>query len=377
VTDAALTAAAADIIAQVRPRLRQMAERNERLFEKLASSELAKSDLTRWRDNSRQRVRRGKVPRLFSDGSIPPGDKERVWAHLEKARTVDAVDRAFGLAKAEAAIDPRRQAAREHYASLLAKALRARWNPLHLAQGWLSHHQGVVGKAQATSPDPGPAKAYLAGQAPSADELRVILRQLYADGYLVGGATAQEAVAALGREPAGGGLQAFITEIDWAAWVPGNPEAALQLADGGLQALLDAADVVIKGLTDTDLTRLSEILADGAAAGDSVDVLAEALLTMVDDEARAEMIASTELNRAVSASTLDTYQLNGVAGKSWALGPNPCQMCQDNSDDGVIALEDDFSSGDAFPPAHPYCECALLPHTASGAETTDQEEFAI
>jgi HK97 family phage portal protein len=46
--------------------------------------------------------------------------------------------------------------------------------------------------------------------------------------------------------------------------------------------------------------------------------------------------------------------------KSWiADGPDPCQVCLGNEQDGVIPVAEPFTSGDMEPPAHPHCECGL------------------
>lgn len=80
---------------------------------------------------------------------------------------------------------------------------------------------------------------------------------------------------------------------------------------------------------------------------------------------RAETIARTELATAHSQGALAGYQSAARAGvrvqKTWILDAEPCVVCQGNEEDGVLDLDESFSSGDDAPPAHPNCECALVP----------------
>jgi len=50
----------------------------------------------------------------------------------------------------------------------------------------------------------------------------------------------------------------------------------------------------------------------------------------------------------------------GVTGKEW-VATDPCPICEENEVEGVVPIDHIFSSGDARPPAHPNCRCALAP----------------
>jgi hypothetical protein len=51
------------------------------------------------------------------------------------------------------------------------------------------------------------------------------------------------------------------------------------------------------------------------------------------------------------------------ATKEWVcLGDDPCEDCQDNEDEGPIAMEQMFQSGDYAPLAHLNCMCTLEVH---------------
>lgn len=65
-----------------------------------------RKDLRRWRENSRDRVKAGKRPRLFGSTVIPSGVMLGVWKSLEPAKDRSGVDAAFpmlvsGVAKAQ------------------------------------------------------------------------------------------------------------------------------------------------------------------------------------------------------------------------------------------------------------------------------------
>lgn len=75
---------------------------------------------------------------------------------------------------------------------------------------------------------------------------------------------------------------------------------------------------------------------------------------------RAMRIARTETINAYSAGNLEGYKQSGVvSGKYWVADGEACPICQGNEDDGTIGLDEDFSSGDSAPTAHPNCECSL------------------
>lgn len=105
-------------------------------------------------------------------------------------------------------------------------------------------------------------------------------------------------------------------------------------------------------------------LTDGLTVKEFADKLGSSYLF---SDARAETIARTEIARAHVEGTLEAWKASGVVeGKQWILGSEhdadvpDGDECDDNEDDGEIALDEAFSSGDDGPPAHPNCVCAIV-----------------
>jgi hypothetical protein len=71
------------------------------------------------------------------------------------------------------------------------------------------------------------------------------------------------------------------------------------------------------------------------------------------------IVARTETARALVQANIDKYRAENVQSLEWLVG-DPCDICAEN--DGVIvAIGDEFPSGDEYPPAHPNCVCDVAP----------------
>ncbi len=125
-----------------------------------------------------------------------------------------------------------------------------------------------------------------------------------------------------------------------------------------------AADLVTD-ISDNTRDMLQSAVVDAIEQGMGSRELAARISASVGfSEARAETISRTELIRASNAAALDAYKASGVVdGKSWATAGDDAveEDCEMNEADGVIPLDDAFSSGDDAPPAHPNCRCDILP----------------
>ena len=187
-----------------------------------------------------------------------------------------------------------------------------------------------------------------------ADALRSVLGDVWTEGYVLGDRSATAVVAAVQAEIR------VSARVDWGGWTPGDPVAANFVLGrdglgGGLQRMLSASGIQIKSIGDGRFDELAQSLALSLDNGDSADTLARDLRDILDDAGRARMVAVTEIARAVSAASLDSYRANGIPGKEWLIASGACAICQDNADAGVIPLDDTFPSGDDGPPGHPRC----------------------
>ena len=128
-------------------------------------------------------------------------------------------------------------------------------------------------------------------------------------------------------------------------------------------------------IAETTRDDLRSILTQGVDEGWSTDTLSTAIQDAgIFGEARADMIARTELANAHVAGNVEGWNQSGqVTGKRSLLGDlhDIPDECDDNADAGIIDFGDDFPSGDGFPPYHPNCVCDVEPILS---ETEDQPE---
>lgn len=205
------------------------------------------------------------------------------------------------------------------------------------------------------------AREWLAEHAQlSLEDLLAAVQAIYGDGAAIGTASAAQVTGALTDLLPGASTQPMDWAKFWADWTPGNADAAALLNNGGLADLLDAADVTVRGIAGTTLDRLGNLLADGAAAGESAEAITASMLDLVGNYDRAYRITVTELARAVTQASLDTYGVNGVARYDLLTSPGACPLCVETAADGPYAVDD----MEGQPPLHPTCRCAVAPVTA-------------
>lgn len=140
-----------------------------------------------------------------------------------------------------------------------------------------------------------------------------------------------------------------------------NPNAELAITASTRQALRDL---------------VGQALTEGWSPGRLSQEIEE---SSVFSEARADMIARTELQAAHQNGNLIGWRDSGVVEKKrWILADSHPQddECNDNAEQGEIDIDDVFSSGDDAPPAHPNCLCDLVAVTTEEATSGDQEVTA-
>jgi len=116
-----------------------------------------------------------------------------------------------------------------------------------------------------------------------------------------------------------------------------------------------------KWLNEVTQTRVEEIAAILAAGGTAAALVA-AITAILGSASNALRIAKTETYRALNGGALEAYRKAGVKQVRWVTrSPHPCPICLANEAEGPHHLGQPFSSGDQAPPAHPNCECVLVP----------------
>lgn len=191
--------------------------------------------------------------------------------------------------------------------------------------------------------------------------MRRALGPLWTEGYALGRASAVSVVTGL---------------LDWGNWEPGDVDAAALVADGpGLKRLLEQWGInVIQSISETRMDDLAQQIAQALVDGDSPDTLAHNIEDMLNVPRRARMIAQTELARAVTVATLDTYNETGVERKQWLIAPDEsvCLKCRAAEAEGAIPLTQAFeATGKDGPPAHPHCRCTTIPADTHGFDLSD------
>lgn len=132
-------------------------------------------------------------------------------------------------------------------------------------------------------------------------------------------------------------------------------------ADQAATYATQQVDEIITGLDATTVQSIQDAVGTGISQHLGVPGTAKLIKDVVDGMPtwRSEMIASTQMNDAMSQAYLAKLKRNAVDYKQWILGPNPCDACEENAAASPIPVDEDFPSGDDAPPAHPNCVCAV------------------
>jgi SPP1 gp7 family putative phage head morphogenesis protein len=225
-------------------------------------------------------------------------------------------------------------------------------------------HAGIrAGTDKADTPDAEAIREAVAGTLRiSPKQLIDLIKRVYGDSYLVGARAAIEQVGT-GASVAGG-ISGLAAGMNWDSWVPGNADAANAVADGGLLDLLSAADVTIKGITDTTVDLIGNAIADGVGSGATWHEMSTAIAQITGDTSRADLIAVTESNRAYVSGSIDQYAQAGVEQFDWIAYDDACEDCEDEESGNPHDLTDDA------PPEHPNCRCTVAAVIAGTEQPT-------
>ncbi len=109
---------------------------------------------------------------------------------------------------------------------------------------------------------------------------------------------------------------------------------------------------------DTVRNDIAQSVKTSLGLGETTDEAVARMAEVINPIDRAETIARTESVNAYNAGVMQFGDLSNAVGKEWDTA-GADDICADNEDEGPIAFDDDFSSGDSEPPAHPNCRCAI------------------
>lgn len=164
-------------------------------------------------------------------------------------------------------------------------------------------------------------------------------------------------------------IKGFDTYLKWAAGQGGqNAYDSLRIKGSFAlnnqkfdEMLGDRENYLIDSVDDTTKQYIVDQLSQGHASGLTNAEIAQQIASDVDEVSlsRANTITNTETANATQTAELDTYKEQGVTKKHWVLSEDIGDMCGENADEGAIDVNDNFSSGDDAPPAHPNCRCFL------------------
>ena len=118
-------------------------------------------------------------------------------------------------------------------------------------------------------------------------------------------------------------------------------------------------------LTPDSANRLAQIVSDGIKNKRGIGGLASDIRKEFPDMTteQARSIAQNETAEALSQASLDNMKDMGVDGKEWVTAGDDrvCKICRGNEAEGVIPVNQAFSSGHMGPPGCENCRCALAP----------------
>lgn len=197
------------------------------------------------------------------------------------------------------------------------------------------------------------------------ERLQQLLERVAGDAYATGVNAAAEQLG-VHAVTAAGPLAQAVAEIAWDRWVPGDPAAVLQVADGALRATLDGLGITVKDVTDTVLDTIGNRIGDGLLAGHGSDKIERDVRDLLGGRegkvsSRAERIVYTEVARAQTAASFEVYREAGVTEYELVVSEGACELCLAEADENPHPLDYDG----ARVPLHPFCRCANSPVVGS------------
>lgn len=124
-------------------------------------------------------------------------------------------------------------------------------------------------------------------------------------------------------------------------------------------------------ISDTTRDRIRQIVSDAFAEETPLEQIQEAIQQALEEEAdengifseaRAEMIARTEVSHAQAGGNFSVWTESGIVKTiQWLTSEDEkvCVVCEEN-DGQIVPIGKPFHSGDLYPGAHPNCRCVVV-----------------
>ena len=152
-----------------------------------------------------------------------------------------------------------------------------------------------------------------------------------------------------------------------------------QVSERAVIAAREQAGELISQVDESTRNMIRDVIADALEDNVGTDELADRIAqSAAFDDDRATLIAHTEVRDANERGVVNGLRAARDAGnnvkKYILLGPNPCEICQENADAGAIDIDEVFPSGDSEPTFHPRCECSVSAVIAEDEDVTTEDE---
>lgn len=141
----------------------------------------------------------------------------------------------------------------------------------------------------------------------------------------------------------------------------GTDNSDFIVAEDAAQYASQRAGELVTGINDTSQQLIADAVEQGIEDQLGVPGTASLIRAALEDMTtyRSQLIATTEMNDAMSEGMLRKLGSIGIAYKQWIAATACCDDCADNDDASPIPIDELFPSGDLRPPAHPNCRCAI------------------
>ena len=119
----------------------------------------------------------------------------------------------------------------------------------------------------------------------------------------------------------------------------------------------------IKGINNTITKKLKTEISLGVDSGESIDEIAKRVRGVYNfTTSRSKVIARTESANIMSATSLKTYDTEGIKYKSWLSAGDDLVRSEhvQNASQGAIPINEPFSSGEFYPNSV-NCRCSIAP----------------